>query len=112
MSIEATLTQSQQELLSIIRAQNAEHVSGTERKKAPFKTAVKDIFDVVGYTANTVSNVMAVASDKSFAMRQESRIDTMMALESKEEVEQVTYGMDIPKAYQSEPLKAMLAQKS
>ena len=34
------------------------------------------------------------------------------SLESKEEVEQVTYGMDIPEAYQSEPLKAMLAQKS
>ena len=85
MSLEATLTQSQQDLLNIIRAQNAEHVSGAERKKAPFKTAVKDIFDVVGYTANTVSNVMAVASDKSFSMRQESRIDTMMSLESKEE---------------------------
>jgi hypothetical protein len=27
-------------------------------------------------------------------------------------VEKVTYGMDIPEAYQSEPLKAMLAQKS
>ncbi len=85
MSIEATLSQSQQDLLNIIRVQNAEHVSGSERKKAPFKTAVKDIFDVVGYTANTVSNVMAVASDKSFSMRQESRIDTMMLLESKEE---------------------------
>lgn len=34
------------------------------------------------------------------------------SLESKEEVEQVTYGMNIPEAYQSEPLKAMLAQKS
>lgn len=34
------------------------------------------------------------------------------SLESKEEVEQVTYGMDIPESYQSEPLKAMLAQKS
>lgn len=34
------------------------------------------------------------------------------SLESKEEVEQITYGMDIPEAYQSEPLKAMLAQKS
>lgn len=34
------------------------------------------------------------------------------SLESKEEVEQVTYGIDIPEAYQSEPLKAMLAQKS
>lgn len=34
------------------------------------------------------------------------------SLESKEEVEQVAYGMDIPEAYQSEPLKAMLAQKS
>ena len=30
----------------------------------------------------------------------------------KEEVEQVTYGMTIPEVYQSEPLKAMLAQKS
>lgn len=34
------------------------------------------------------------------------------SLESKEEVEQVAYGMNIPEAYQSEPLKAMLAQKS
>lgn len=34
------------------------------------------------------------------------------SLENKEEVEQVAYGMDIPEAYQSEPLKAMLAQKS
>lgn len=34
------------------------------------------------------------------------------SLESKEEVEQVTYGTGIPEAYQSEPLKAMLAQKS
>lgn len=34
------------------------------------------------------------------------------SLESKEDVEKVTYGMDIPEAYQSEPLKAMLAQKS
>lgn len=34
------------------------------------------------------------------------------SLESKEEVEQVTYGMTIPEVYQSEPLKAMLAQKS
>lgn len=34
------------------------------------------------------------------------------SLESKEEVEKVTYGMDIPEAYQSEPLKAMMAQKS
>ena len=34
------------------------------------------------------------------------------SLESKEEVERVTYGMNIPEAYQSEPLKAMLAQKS
>lgn len=34
------------------------------------------------------------------------------SLESKEEVEKVAYGMDIPEAYQSEPLKAMLAQKS
>mgnify|MGYP000232008057 FL=1 len=34
------------------------------------------------------------------------------SLASKEEVEKVTYGIDIPEAYQSEPLKAMLAQKS
>lgn len=34
------------------------------------------------------------------------------SLDSKEEVQQVTYGMEIPEAYQSEPLKAMLAQKS
>lgn len=34
------------------------------------------------------------------------------SLENKEEVEQVAYGMYIPEAYQSEPLKAMLAQKS
>lgn len=34
------------------------------------------------------------------------------SLESKEEVEHVTYGMNIPESYQSEPLKAMLAQKS
>ena len=34
------------------------------------------------------------------------------SLENKEDVEQVTYGMDIPETYQSEPLKAMLAQKS
>lgn len=34
------------------------------------------------------------------------------SLENKEEVEQIAYGMDIPEAYQSEPLKAMLAQKS
>jgi hypothetical protein len=34
------------------------------------------------------------------------------SLESKEDVEKVTYGIDIPEAYQSEPLKAMLAQKS
>lgn len=34
------------------------------------------------------------------------------SLESKEDVEKVTYGMDIPEAYQSEPLKAMMAQKS
>lgn len=34
------------------------------------------------------------------------------SLENKEEVEQVAYGMDIPEAYQSEPLKAMVAQKS
>lgn len=30
------------------------------------------------------------------------------SLQSKEEVEEVTYGMDIPAAYQSEPLKAMV----
>lgn len=34
------------------------------------------------------------------------------SLTEKEDVEKVTYGMDIPEAYQSEPLKAMLAQKS
>ena len=34
------------------------------------------------------------------------------SMESKEDVEKVTYGMDIPEEYQSEPLKAMLAQKS
>lgn len=34
------------------------------------------------------------------------------SLESKEDVEKVTYGMDIPEAYQSEPLKAMMALKS
>ena len=34
------------------------------------------------------------------------------SLESKEDVEKATYGMDIPEAYQSEPLKAMMAQKS
>lgn len=34
------------------------------------------------------------------------------SLESKEDVEKVTYGMNIPEAYQSEPLKAMMAQKS
>lgn len=34
------------------------------------------------------------------------------SLESKEDIEKVTYGMDIPEAYQSEPLKAMMAQKS
>ena len=34
------------------------------------------------------------------------------SLESKEDVEKVIYGMDIPEAYQSEPLKAMMAQKS
>lgn len=34
------------------------------------------------------------------------------SLKSKEEVEQVTYGMDIPEEYQSEPLKVMMAQKS
>lgn len=34
------------------------------------------------------------------------------SLETKEDVEKVTYGMDIPEEYQSEPLKAMLAQKS
>ena len=34
------------------------------------------------------------------------------SLESKEEVGRVTYGTGIPEAYQSEPLKAMLAQKS
>ena len=34
------------------------------------------------------------------------------SLKSKEDVEKVTYGMNIPEAYQSEPLKAMLAQKS
>ena len=83
--MEAYLTESQKELLSMLRAQSAEHISGAERKKAPFKTAVKDVLNSVGYTANTISNVMATASDKSFAMRQESLIDTMMALESKEE---------------------------
>lgn len=34
------------------------------------------------------------------------------SLESKEEVERITYGTGIPEAYQSEPLKEMLAQKS
>lgn len=34
------------------------------------------------------------------------------SLKNKEEVERVAYGMDIPVNYQSEPLKAMLAQKS
>lgn len=34
------------------------------------------------------------------------------SLETKEDVEKVSYGMDIPEAYQAEPLKAMLAQKS
>lgn len=34
------------------------------------------------------------------------------SLESKEEVGRITYGTGIPEAYQSEPLKAMLAQKS
>ena len=34
------------------------------------------------------------------------------SLESKEKVGRVTYGTGIPEAYQSEPLKAMLAQKS
>lgn len=34
------------------------------------------------------------------------------SLKNKEEVERVVYGMDIPVNYQSEPLKAMLAQKS
>ena len=34
------------------------------------------------------------------------------SLTEKEDVEKVTYGMDIPEAYQSEPLKAMMAQKS
>lgn len=34
------------------------------------------------------------------------------SLESKEEVGRITYGAGIPEAYQSEPLKAMLAQKS
>ena len=34
------------------------------------------------------------------------------SLESKEAIEQVTYGMDVPEAYQSEPLKAMMAQES
>lgn len=33
-------------------------------------------------------------------------------VDGKEDVEKVTYGMDIPEAYQSEPLKAMMAQKS
>lgn len=84
-ALEASLSQDQQALLALIRAQNLEHISGSERKKAPFKTAVKDVLDVVGYTANTVSNVMAVASDKSFTMRQESRLDTMMSLEAKQE---------------------------
>lgn len=32
------------------------------------------------------------------------------SLQTKEEVEAVTYGMDIPEEYQSEPLKAMIAQ--
>lgn len=34
------------------------------------------------------------------------------SLTEKEAVEKITYGMDIPEAYQSEPLKAMMAQKS
>lgn len=34
------------------------------------------------------------------------------SLEDKEEVEKVTYGMDIPVEYQSEPLKAMIAAQS
>lgn len=34
------------------------------------------------------------------------------SLESKEDVGRITYGTGIPEAYQSEPLKAMLAQKS
>lgn len=34
------------------------------------------------------------------------------SLTEKEDVEKITYGIDIPEAYQSEPLKAMLAQKS
>lgn len=33
------------------------------------------------------------------------------SLQDKEDVENVTYGMDIPAAYQSEPLKAMLAAR-
>ncbi len=33
------------------------------------------------------------------------------SLKDEEEVEAVTYGMDIPEAYQSEPLKAMLAAR-
>jgi len=34
------------------------------------------------------------------------------AMETQEEVESVVYGMAIPEEYQSEPLKAMLAQMS
>ena len=34
------------------------------------------------------------------------------SLETKEEVELVTYGMDIPEEYQSEPLKTMIAAQS
>lgn len=34
------------------------------------------------------------------------------SLTEKEDVEKITYGIDIPEAYQSEPLKAMMAQKS
>ena len=33
------------------------------------------------------------------------------SLQTKEEVEAVTYGMDIPQEYQSEPLRAMIAAK-
>lgn len=79
------LTQSQQDLLSIVRAQNKAHISGIEREKTPFKKMAKDVLNVVGYSASTVANIMAVADDKTFEMRQASKIDTMMLLESKEE---------------------------
>ena len=103
-----TLTEKEQARLSVLRQKVIEG-----EKEIPWHTSDDD--EHCKYYSNSDMNLITEAA-LNYATWHETYVRDLRiyirSLDSKEAVEAVTYGMEIPDAYRSEPLKAMMAAQS